>query len=151
MRYRTDIDRILGPDILPKLFEFIEKGTINKSNLKNMAHNMGVTVTFDNHKDDDAFDGRTTLSEMLDKEMLKLIYYQVRFWVLIFASENFKKILFYFLIMYIINYQHHTIKWFEINLFKHERDGLKELLKVLQNSLCVPLVVSFVEDEIEQV
>ena len=73
MKYRTNLDRILGPDILPKLFEFIEKGTIRKPHLKHMAHEMRVTETFDNHKDDDAFDGRSTFSEMLDKEMLKLI------------------------------------------------------------------------------
>ena len=73
MKYEAELDRILGPEILPTLFKFIKKGTISKSNLKDMAHKMGVTETFDNRKDNETFDGRSTFSEMLDKEKLKLI------------------------------------------------------------------------------
>ena len=66
MKYRKDLDRILGPDILQKLFEYIKKGTITKSNLKNMADEMGVRDTFDTNEDKGSFDQRTTLYEMLD-------------------------------------------------------------------------------------
>ena len=66
MKYKTDLDKILGPDIIPKFFEFIKKGTIRKSNLKNMADEMGVRDTFDTNEDKGSFDQRTTLYEMLD-------------------------------------------------------------------------------------
>ena len=66
MKYRTDLDKILGPDIISKFFEFIKKGTIRKSNLKNMADEMGVRDTFDTNEDKGSFDQRTTLYEMLD-------------------------------------------------------------------------------------
>ena len=66
MKYRDELDRILGPNMIKKITKLIEK-SINKTNLKNMADEMGVTCTFDNHKDKDSFDLITTLYDMLDK------------------------------------------------------------------------------------
>ena len=67
MKYRAELDRVLGPDMLKTITTFIEKTTIKRTHLKNMADEMRVSSTFENYKDKDPFDPITTFDEMLEK------------------------------------------------------------------------------------
>ena len=71
MKYRAEYNKILGPEMLKKFTEFIEKTTIIKSHLKNMADEMGVSSTFESQKDKDPFDAITTFDLMLEKVLCR--------------------------------------------------------------------------------
>ena len=73
MRNREELDIILGPTILQKLFKFVQKGTISKELIKSLADEMKVTTTFKSYKDKDPFNPLDTFKAMLDEERLKII------------------------------------------------------------------------------
>ena len=73
MRRREELNKILGPTTVKKLFYYIEDGTIKKDVLNNMADEMKVAPTFNSYKDKDPFNPLDTFKAMLDEERLKII------------------------------------------------------------------------------
>ena len=68
---RDELKKIFGEQVISKLFSFVKNDTIKKSNLKNMAVEMGVIQTYNAYKDRDPFDPMETFNNMLVEERLK--------------------------------------------------------------------------------
>ena len=66
---RDELKKIFGEQVISKLFSFVKNDTIKKSNLKNMAVEMGVIQTYNAYKDRDPFIPKQTFSRMIDKEL----------------------------------------------------------------------------------
>ena len=65
---RDELKKIFGEQVISKLFSFVKNDTIKKSNLKNMAVEMGVIQTYNAYKDRDPFSPKQTLSRIIDEE-----------------------------------------------------------------------------------
>ena len=79
MRYRKEIKKLLGPEVLPFLTETIEKGKIRKEMLKNLASELELMMIYDAYKNKDSFDGTVAndmFKDILDKVSLNCQYDQ---------------------------------------------------------------------------
>ena len=68
---REELKEIFGDLVISKLFSFVKNDSISKSNLRNMAAEMGVIQTYNAYKDRGPFNPMETCNNMLDEEMSK--------------------------------------------------------------------------------
>ena len=79
MRYRKEIKKLLGPEVLPFLTETIEKGKIRRETLRNLAEELELIMVYEAYINKVPFDGTVAndmFKDILDKVSLNCQYDQ---------------------------------------------------------------------------